>query len=206
MNQPLNAEMTSKTLAFRQPIDRAISAYRAGNLAEAKHLCRKILATDRNCFDAVHLLGVVQVALGEKQKAIASYNRALSLRPGDANVLSNRGVTLTDLKRFDEALASFDLALAIEPRHAEAHNNRGNTLKELKRFDAALASYDRALAVRPDYATAINNRATVLHQLQRFDEALATMIAHSPYGRTMPTHSTIAALLWMHCIGSKTLS
>ena len=90
--------------------------------------------------------------------ALASYDRALAIKPDYAEALNNRGVALQELKRFDDALASFDRALAIKPDYAEALNNRGNVLRDLKRFDDALASYDRALAIKPDYAFLFGER------------------------------------------------
>jgi hypothetical protein len=76
------------------------------------------------------------------------------MRPGDAAVLNNRGVTLHKLRRFEQALASYDLALASRPDYTEALVNRGVTLSDLMRFDEALASYDQAIALRPDDADA----------------------------------------------------
>ena len=76
-------------------------------------------------------------------EALASYDKALALKPNYAEAIYNRGVALQDLKRFDEALASYD-AIALKPDYAEAYNNRGNALLELKRPDEALASYDKA--------------------------------------------------------------
>ena len=54
---------------------------------------------------------------------MASYDRALALRPDYAEALYNRGVTLHELKRFEEALASYDRALTLRPDYAEAHQN-----------------------------------------------------------------------------------
>jgi Tfp pilus assembly protein PilF len=118
------------------------------------------------------LLGVVQSRLGRSKEALASYDRALAIKPDYAQVLTNRGVALWDLKRFDEALASYDKALAIKPDYAEALINRGVTLRDLERFDDALASYDRALAIKPDYAEALNGRGLTLQDLKRFEDAL----------------------------------
>ena len=56
--------------------------------------------------------------------ALASYDRALAVRPDYAEALSNRGNTLHELKRFDDALASYDRALAVRPDYAEAHLNK----------------------------------------------------------------------------------
>ena len=57
--------------------------------------------------------------------ALASYDRALTVRPDYAEALSNRGITLQELKRFEEALASYDRALTVRPDYAEALYNRG---------------------------------------------------------------------------------
>jgi protein O-GlcNAc transferase len=46
------------------------------------------------------------------EEALASYDRALTVRPDYAEALFNRGGTLHELKRFEEALASYDRALA----------------------------------------------------------------------------------------------
>ena len=116
--------------------------------------------------------GLVLQSLKRLDEAVASYDRALALKPDFAEALNNRGTTLQALARFDEALDSYDRALALTPDYAAALNNRGNTLRQLARFDEALESYDRALALKPDYAAALNNRGLALQQRGRFAEAL----------------------------------
>jgi predicted O-linked N-acetylglucosamine transferase (SPINDLY family) len=166
--------MAKPTLNLSQALGRAMSAYNAGKLVEAEQLCRQIINAKRDLFDALHLLAVVQSRLGKKDTALASYDRALAVRPDSAEALFNRGWTLHELKRFAEALASYDRALEVRPDSAEVLSNRGVTLYTLKRFVDALASYDRALALQPDYAEALCNRGLALHELKRFEEALAS--------------------------------
>ena len=81
-------------------------------------------------------------------EAIASYDKALSIKPDLAPAWCNRGVALRRLKRPHEALASYDRALAIRPEHPAALLNRRNTLSQLKRHGEALADYDRLLALK----------------------------------------------------------
>ena len=107
-------------------------------------------------------------------EALASYDKAIALKPDYAEAYNNRGNALKDLKRLDEALASYDKAIALKPDYAEAYNNRGNALRDLKRLDEALASYDKAIALKPDYAEAYNNRGNALKDLKRLDEALVS--------------------------------
>ncbi len=166
--------MAKLTHTLSQAFSRAVSAYNAGKLVEAEQLCQQIINAKPAFFDALHLRAVVQSSLGEKEAALASYDRALKVRPNYAEALSNRGVTLQELKRFEEALASYDRALKVRPNYAEALSNRGLTLQELKRFEEALASCDRALTVRPDFAEAHSNRGLTLHELKRFEDALAS--------------------------------
>ena len=113
------------------------------------------------------------MARGRPSEALASYQRALAVRPDCVPALNNRGVALRNLGCPAEALASFDAALEIEPEHSEALNNRGKALVDLGRGDEALRSFDKALAIDPHPARALNNRGNALMKLRRAEEALA---------------------------------
>jgi tetratricopeptide (TPR) repeat protein len=166
--------MSDVKTTLSSTLNQAISAYKSGRLVEAEQLCQQIVAARQDVFDALHLLALVQTLLGKKETAVASFDRALKVRPHYAEALSNRGLTLYELKRFDQALASFDDALKAQPNHAEALFNRGLTLHALKRSEKALASFDGALKVRPNYIEALSNRGNVLRELKRYREALAS--------------------------------
>jgi FkbM family methyltransferase len=155
-------------------LEKALSLHRAGQLAEAASLYRKIIAQEPKNADALHLLGVIEAQKDNSLAAIALIDRAIELTPNNAGFYSDRGVVLQKLKRFDDALASYDQALAIKPAFPEALNNRGLALHDLKRFEDALSSYDRALAIKPNYAEALYNRGRSLQELKRFADALAS--------------------------------
>jgi protein O-GlcNAc transferase len=80
-------------------------------------------------------------------EALASHDRAIALRPEDAEFVYERARVLNDLKRFDEALACSERAIAIKPNYAAAFYYRGRALEAMQRFEEALASYDRAIAL-----------------------------------------------------------
>ena len=90
---------------------------------------------------------------------MASYGKAIALKPDYADAFYNLGNILQELKRFDEALASYDRALTLRPDLPDPLMRRGIALHYLKRFDEALASYDRALTLRPQYVRAHFNEA-----------------------------------------------
>ena len=69
----------------------------AGKLVEAEQLCQQIINVKRDVFDALHLLAIVQASLDKKDLALVSYDRALTIRPDNAEALSNHSLTLHGL-------------------------------------------------------------------------------------------------------------
>ena len=120
-----------------------------------------------------NLLGAVNVRLGYLEQAVASYRKALQLKPDLAEVHNNLGDALNDLGDSEAAIASYYTALQLKPDYAEAHNNLGNALNDLGRSEEAAASFDRALQIEPDYAEAHNNLGTVLCGLGKPEEAVS---------------------------------
>jgi tetratricopeptide (TPR) repeat protein len=99
--------------------------------------------------------------------AIASYARALEIKPDYHLAWYNRGNALDNLGRYEEAIASFDRALEIQPDFHLAWDNRGVALGNLGRLEQAIASYDQALEIKPDFHLAWTNRENALRNLGR---------------------------------------
>lgn len=129
----------------------------------------------RGCVAVIHRIrGNVLRDRKQYEEALASYDRALRLKPDFAAAHYDRGNALLSLQRPAEALASYDRALTFSPEYADALYNRGLALQSLQRHDEALVSYDRALALKPEDAEALNNRGNALLDLKRLDDALAS--------------------------------
>ncbi|MHC5927506.1 tetratricopeptide repeat protein [Nostoc sp.] len=118
--------------------------------------------------------GYEQYMAGDFVGAIASYDRAIEIKPDNDSAWYNRGITLDNLGRFEEAIASYDRAIEIKPDNDSAWINRGITLDKLGRFEEAIASYDRAIEIKPDNDSAWINRGITLDKLGRFEEAIAS--------------------------------
>ena len=153
-------------------VKQATAFLQAGMLDRAAALCQAIIRQRPYDFDLLHLLAIIEAQLGRAEDALASYNRALAVKPDSAEALYNRGITLRNLNRLDESLTSYDRALAIKPDFAAALVNRGLIYHHLKQLDDALTSYETALVVKPDYAEALYNRGITLFEMRHFEEAL----------------------------------
>jgi tetratricopeptide (TPR) repeat protein len=121
-----------------------------------------------------HEKGLIHAMGKEYEQAIASWDRALEIKPDDHQAWYNRGVALGNLGRYEQAIASYDRALEIKPDYHQAWNGRGIALGNLGRFEEAIASWDRALEFKPDLHEAWYNRGSALVNLGRFEEAIAS--------------------------------
>ena len=166
--------MPDVTSSLPEALEKAVNAYNTGNYTEVERLCTSILAANGEFFDALHLLALALSELGRNNAALDNYDRALAVRPDDAEALYNRGNTLHKLGRLEQALESYERALAVGADFAEALNNRGVVLQKLGRFEEALESCEQALAVGPQYPEALHNRGNTLQELGRFEQALAS--------------------------------
>ncbi|MDJ1183724.1 CHAT domain-containing protein [Roseofilum casamattae] len=102
--------------------------------------------------------GNTQFMQGDLLGAIASYDKALEIKPDYHEAWYNRGLALGNLGRYEDAIASYDKALEIKPDDHQAWYSRGVTLGNLGRNEDAIASYDKALEIKPDYYEAWINR------------------------------------------------
>jgi len=152
----------------------AVHLHQSGHLARAEHAYKEILKAQPRNFDALHLLGVIEIQKGNNEDAVRLIDAALKVESRSPFALSNRGLALQGLGRLEESLANYDAAITLKPDNADALYNRGNVLRDLKRYEEALQSYDQAVGVRPDHTEALNGRGNTLKRLGRHSDALAS--------------------------------
>ena len=117
-------------------------------------------------------LAVAHITAGRHDAALPLLQRGVKLYPGDAEMHSNRAISLAASGRASEALASIDAALALAPQRAEFHANRAEALLRFGALDAAIESCRIALLLAPQLANAHNTLGAALHRKRRFAEAL----------------------------------
>jgi tetratricopeptide (TPR) repeat protein len=111
---------------------------------------------------------------GMNEEAIASYDRAIEIKPDLHEAWYNRGNLLDKLSKHEEAIASYDRAIEIKLDKYQAWHNRGNVLDKLSKHEEAIASYDRAIEIKSDLHEAWFYRGISLFKLSRDEEAIAS--------------------------------
>lgn len=166
--------MSSSPAPFNlgQTIQQALVLHQQGRLDEAEKLYTRALKAQRDNFDALHLLGMLNHQRGKPAEAHRLIAAALKVQPGSPDALSNLAMVLHALKRDDEALAAIDKALKLAPGHLDPLNNRGNILLDLKRPADAIAAFDAVLAKEPRHLQALVNRGNARTELGEPGQAL----------------------------------
>jgi tetratricopeptide (TPR) repeat protein len=118
--------------------------------------------------------GINYSSQGRYADALAAYDRAVFINPGNADAWNNRGIALENLGRYSEAVASYDKVISLQPGYADAWFNRGVAFRKMGQYSDAVASYNKALSINPSYAEAWLNRGVALDYLGRYDESVAS--------------------------------
>ncbi len=87
--------------------------------------------------------------------------------------LSNKGVSLANLGKYQDAIACYDKSLQINPRYALAWFNKGSDLESLGMHQEAIACFDRSLQINPKYAEAWYGKGASLSNLGKYQDAIA---------------------------------
>ncbi|MGA2442349.1 MAG: tetratricopeptide repeat-containing glycosyltransferase family protein [Tepidisphaeraceae bacterium] len=161
-------------MTLQQQFESGRSHHQAGRLVEAEKIYRQILARQPNHADALNLLGVLAVQVGQSQLAVELIRRATAICSTNAFYHGNLGNALTELGQLDQAIASYRQAVWLLPESADVHYNLGIALQRKGQLDEAIAAYRQAVRINPDYAEAHYNLGIAFKDQRRIDEAIAS--------------------------------
>jgi tetratricopeptide (TPR) repeat protein len=118
-------------------------------------------------------LGTALLKQGRHEEALQVFDKAVQLKPDDADLWRNLGDVLVQVQRPADAILSFQRALALNPRHWDAANRSALLLYQSERFEEALTHFDLCDQLQPSHFPTLYMRAFTLYKLKRFEEALA---------------------------------
>ena len=128
---------------------------RAGNLAEAVNAWQQYIRLEPQAAEGHHNLGLMYEFLRQSDSALAAFERALVLEPGDPRMLQtvawHIGVQHANSGRQELALAWFREAAALDSADASAWHYAALSAARLGRHAEAMALWGRALGLAPDF-------------------------------------------------------
>ncbi|MEG4403688.1 tetratricopeptide repeat protein [Microcoleus sp. MON2_D5] len=117
-------------------------------------------------------LGNTLLELGQLERAISCYRRAIQLQPSYADAYHNLGEVLSVMGQWEEAIAAYRQAIDLNPNFDAPHYGLGKAWASLDRREEAIACYRRAIELNPNLVQAYQSLGDVLDSWGQLDEAI----------------------------------
>ena len=141
-----------------------------GDLERAAKLIEDVNVNDRT--PKMELaLGAAYDQLKRSKDAIAAYQRASDMDPGDVRITAALAQALLNDNQLDEALKAYRELSDADPDDAGNYVHIGEILRRQGKFEDALAAVRKASAKDPTSLEAGYNEGILLDVLARYDEA-----------------------------------
>jgi tetratricopeptide (TPR) repeat protein len=110
---------------------------------------------------------------GDYDKAIAEYNRCISLKADYPEAYASRGNAYRRKGDVSRAIEDYTRAISLRSSYAEVYNYRGFLFARRGELRRAVEDYTQAIRYKDDYADAYFNRAHAYGELGNWDLAIA---------------------------------
>ncbi|MGD8794229.1 MAG: tetratricopeptide repeat protein [Anaerolineae bacterium] len=120
--------------------------------------------------DELMRLGMACYYLGQYERALVHYNKAVELIPNDPKALISRAVVHHDLSRHQPALQDLDRALKLG-ENPWAYLYRGLIREGQGEEKRALEDYTRAIRLNSEFLEGYYHRGLLLSKLEEYDKA-----------------------------------
>jgi tetratricopeptide (TPR) repeat protein len=145
----------------------------SGDIQHAVKVIEDVPVTDRSP-KMEFALGAAYDQLKKPQDAIAAYQRAADMDPGDAQTLDALAQALLNNDQLDEALKQFKELADADPENVEPLVHIGEILRRQGKYEDALATIRKARKLDATSLEAGYNEGLILDVLGRYEEAAQT--------------------------------
>ena len=156
---------------IQQEIQKALQHFQAGDLQQAKAICKRILKKQPDNGEVLYFLGVIYSQLGNHDLSIQTIKKSLEFYPNNPDAYHLIGMSLQEQGKTDEAIEYYRKTIQYNPSYAVAYNNLANLLKERMQTEEAIGYYQKALDLKSDLGTAWYNLGIIFHEKDQHEKA-----------------------------------
>jgi len=127
------------------------------------------------------LANLFEVGTLDFAKANEEHERAMTLAPGNAEVLRLSGKFAALMGRFDLGISAGHRAVVLDPLARASYSLLGNALYAARRYREAAAAFAEAIRLNPDFKGSYGNRGFALYELGDLDGARGSCEAKRDY-------------------------
>jgi predicted O-linked N-acetylglucosamine transferase (SPINDLY family) len=150
----------------------AIVLHNAGQLENAKIIYEEILKVTPNNFDALQLLGTLELQNKNFLKATEYLQSAIKLNNTNSNIFYNLGLSLSEQGHIKEAIEAYKVSLHINNKNYKTLHNLAKLFYDKHQYSDALKFSSEALSIKGDYASAFLIRGNALGKLNKIYAAI----------------------------------
>jgi predicted Zn-dependent protease len=165
-------DSSAESVAAPVTYTRAESTYNARRYEEATRLFTEYTESNPENAWGHYMLGVSAWKSGERDRALAAFDRSIELDPNHRKSLYNSSRVLLEQGRPQEAVERIEKALSQDPTSGEGLRLLGRARYLLGQVDQAIEAYRRALAIDGRDVWAMNNLGLIYLDQDRPNEAL----------------------------------
>ena len=181
---------------------RGIEAYQRGDLGVAIDSYTdavELSQTDTlTVAAAYHNRGMVYNDIGNFERTIADYTRAIGLNPNSVNSYFNRGLFYYERGDYECAIADYTRAIDLNSNDAYAYYKRGNAYEQKDDYECAIADYTRAIDLNPNYVVAYIDRGVSYCKRGDYERAIADYTHAIDLNPSSASAYYNRAITWLH--------
>jgi len=151
----------------------AIELFEKGDYNTAEIILDELLANNKNDFDVLNFLGVINLNLSEFDKAIKYFSKVILLYKKHPHAHYNLAFCFQQIKENEKAIIHYKKVIELQPSNLDALNNVGLIYFSLQQYVKAEFYYKLALEISPSNPTVCNNLGNLCLALEKFEDATA---------------------------------
>lgn len=163
----------SLELTSDKTLDKLSTNKRTQSLNEGLGYVLTSLELHPNYGEALSQTGLVYYKLGQNEKALSYYQKAINQGKGGVNTLNNVGAIYFGMGDFEKAKSNYEQTVSINPYHRDAWGNLGITYAQLADFSNAERAFRKSIELNPNNGQLHFYLGMTLNQSRRTDEANA---------------------------------
>lgn len=120
-------------------------------------------------------LGVAKARKKDKNGALISFNKALSIQENNIICLLNIGKLHIELTKYRESLPFLEKVILLNQRCSEAYLELANAFYNLKEYDNSIKYYDEYIKFNLQDYLPFFNKGVIYREIGRYDEAISSL-------------------------------
>lgn len=141
-------------------------------IEKGRYYLKKVLEANPDNHMAMVNLGNLELDVGDVEKAIEYYEKALDIAPGNkAYIKYNMGNACAKKEDYEGSIRWYEKAIAEDPLFYKSYINMGTSYRKLNQYDKAAELYWKALEINPESGYAYYNLGIAYEEKKEFEKA-----------------------------------